>query len=154
MKLNKTVLRKIAVAVLVIGLALFASLGAASDGATQKGFVIFGLSQLYDGTDQIHGGVGELLDGNMQLVEGLDTLGGALDEDIAGNLETMKGGIDDQILPGLGDILAGISGQIVPGGRYEGAIDEQMVPAWAIFLPDQGKSFPAWAKSAPAWPVR
>ena len=106
MKLDKAVIRKVAAAALIVSLALFAAVGAAADDAPKKGFVLFGLSQLYDGTGQIQGGVGELLDGNQQLVDGLDTLGTALDEDIAGNLQTMKTGIDGQILPGLSSILA------------------------------------------------
>ena len=129
MKFDKAVIRKIAAVALIAGLALFAAIGAAADDAPKKGFVLFGLSQLYDGTEQISGGVGELLAGNEQLVEGLDTLGGALDDDIAGNLETMKSGIDEQILPGLGDIIAGLSGKVVPGlGDMKAAVDGQMVP--------------------------
>ncbi len=144
MKLNKDVVRKIAAAALILSLVLFATVGAAEDGSPKKGFVLFGLSQLYDGTDQIGGGVGELLDGNQLLVDGLSTLGAALDDDIAGNLQTMKSGIDGQILPGLGSILGGISGQVVPGlrdiraglndkmspglGQMITAIDGQMIP--------------------------
>ncbi|HOA36732.1 MAG TPA: hypothetical protein PKL00_10800, partial [Bacillota bacterium] len=85
---DKTFIRKVAAAVLIAGLILFAAVGAASNDSPKKGFVLFGLSQLYEGTEQIRGGVGELLDGNEQLVGGLDTLSGALDEDIAGNLQT------------------------------------------------------------------
>lgn len=129
MKVDKAVMRKVTAIVLIAGLALLAVIGAAADDGPQKGFVLFGLSRLYDGTEQISGGVGELLAGNEQLVEGLDTLGGALDEDIAGSLETMKGGVDEQILPGLGDIIAGISGKVVPGlGDMKTAIDGKMVP--------------------------
>lgn len=110
------VLRKIATLVLIVSLALLAVEGNAADNDTpKKGFVLFGLSQLYDGTGEIQGGAGELLDGNQLLVEGLDSLGSALDGDIAGNLQTMKTGIDGEILPGLGSILAGITGKVVPG---------------------------------------
>ncbi len=129
MKFDKDVVRKVAAAALILSLVLFATVGAAEDGAPKKGFVLFGLSQLYDGTDQIGGGVGELLEGNRLLVDGLDTLGAALDDDIAGNLQTMKSGIDGQILPGLGSILGGITGKVVPGlGDIRGGLKDKMSP--------------------------
>ena len=115
MKMNKVVIRRIAATVLILCLALLAVEGAAADDTPEKGFVLFGLSQLYDGTGQIEGGAGELLDGNKKLVDGLDSLGSALDEDIAGNLQTMKTGIDGEILPGLKTIIAGITDKVVPG---------------------------------------
>ena len=115
MKMNKVVIRRIAAMALILCLALLAVEGAAADDTPEKGFVLFGLSQLYDGTGQIEGGAGELLDGNKKLVDGLDSLGSALDEDIAGNLQTMKTGIDGEILPGLKTIIAGITDKVVPG---------------------------------------
>lgn len=127
---KKEVARKCVVAAIILGLVFAVALGAAAeDGTAKKGFVLFGLSALFDGTESIRGGVSELIGGNQQLVEGLDTLGAALDRDVAGNLDLMKSGVDQRMIPGLDAILYGLTDDAVPGMRkLKEGIDDKVVP--------------------------
>lgn len=128
---NSAFFRKAIVVFVIVGL-LLVSISVAAQSAEEpakKGFVLFGISLLYEGSEKIRGGVVQLLDGNEQLVTGLDDLGTALDEKIAGGLTDIKGGIDNKLVPGLDDILAGITGQVVPGLRdLKTGVDGKIVP--------------------------
>ena len=116
---DKAVLRKAAAVALILCLALVSAVGLAQDEEPEtgggKGFVLFGLSALYDGTETVKGGVGELLSGNKQIAEGLGKLGMGLDYQIAAGVAQLKTAVDHTIVPGLDAILAGITGQVVPG---------------------------------------
>ena len=94
-----------------------------------RGFVLFGISKLYEGSEKLRGGVIQLLDGNKRLVEGLDALSEGLDENIAGNLSQVKSGIDGKMLPGLDAILHGMVDKIVPGlSDMKKGLDGEVVP--------------------------
>lgn len=98
-------------------------------GEQARGFVLFGLSRLYDGAERVRGGVQQLLTGNQEILGGLVTLEQGLAGPISGGLTDMKTGIDNVMIPGLDDIRIGITGQVVPGLReMKSGIDGRVVP--------------------------
>jgi len=61
----------LAVGLLLVSIGVVVAQGEAGEPAG-RGFVLFGISMLYDGSEKLRSGVVQLLEGNEQLVEGLD----------------------------------------------------------------------------------
>ncbi len=118
------------ISVMVVAIMLVAAMSVSADNnGSRRGFLLIGISALYEGSEDLKGGVSQLLEGNEAMAEGLGFLGEALDDQVAGGLTEMKEAVDRELVPGMDMIVEAVGDQVIPGlQEMKDAIDGDVVP--------------------------